>query len=128
MLSIRHRGKIIKNINDLINFTTSSAKVERHSTDPDSLVKGAPEQNNCLHFSVDEKFFVGEWGAEVGCWKVSYTENEYFHILSGKSILRDTDGNELILTAGDKICIPSGFEGEWEVVEPTQKIYVIYQD
>lgn len=117
-----------KKINDLINFATSSAKVERYPTDPDRIVKGAPEQNNCLHFSVDEKFFVGEWGAEVGCWKVSYKENEYFHILSGKSILRDTDGNELILTAGDKICIPAGFEGEWEVVEPTQKIYAIYED
>jgi uncharacterized cupin superfamily protein len=41
--------------------------------------------------------------------------------------LRDCDGNELELTAGDKICIPAGFSGEWEVVEPTQKIYVIYE-
>jgi|TARA_B110000902_G_C14292337_1_gene581566 hypothetical protein len=51
-----------KNINDLINFSTSSAKVERYPTDPDCLVKGEQEQNNCLHFSVDEKFFAGEWG------------------------------------------------------------------
>ena len=62
----------------------------------------------------------------MGYQKICYTENEDFHILSGKSILRDTDGNELILMAGDNIYIPAGFEGGWEVVEPTQKIYVIY--
>ncbi|MDE0747921.1 MAG: cupin domain-containing protein [Porticoccaceae bacterium] len=117
-----------KKINDLINFASSAAKVERYPTEQDRLVKGTPEQNNTLHFSVDEKFFAGEWGAEVGCWKICYTENEYFHILSGKSILRDTDGNELTVVAGDKVCVPAGFKGEWEVVEPTQKIYVIYED
>ena len=110
-----------KNITDLVALAKSMAKVERYATPPDRLVKGNPEQNNALHFSVEDRFFVGEWGAEVGCWKVSYTENEYFHILSGKSILRDTEGN-------DKICVPAGFEGEWEVIEPTQKIYAIYEN
>ena len=81
-----------KNITDLVALAKSMAKVERYATPPDRLVKGNPEQNNALHFSVEDRFFVGEWGAEVGCWKVSYTENEYFHILSGKSILRDTEG------------------------------------
>ena len=117
-----------KKINDLINFADSGAKVERYPTETDRLVQGMPEQNNTLHFAVDEKFFAGEWGAEVGCWKISYTQNEYFHILSGKSILRDIDGNELTVVTGDKIFIPAGFEGEWEVVEPTQKIYVIYEN
>lgn len=117
-----------KKIADLVNVATSTSKIERYATPDDRLVKGNPEQNNTLHFSTDDRFFVGEWGAEVGCWKVSYTENEYFHILSGKSILRDTEGNELTVVAGDKICVPAGFEGEWEVIEPTQKIYAIYEN
>ncbi|WP_019528716.1 cupin domain-containing protein [Dasania marina] len=117
-----------KKITDLVNFASSSAKVERYPTAEDRLVKGNPEQNNQLHFAVKDKFFAGEWGADVGCWKIKYSENEYFHILSGKSILRDLDGNELVMVAGDKICVPAGFEGEWEVVEPTQKIYVIYEE
>jgi uncharacterized cupin superfamily protein len=116
-----------KTINDLINFANSSAELEHYPTPKDRLVKGNPQQNNRLHFSVEENFFAGEWGSDIGCWKINYTENEYLHILSGISILRDRDGNELELTSGDKICIPAGFSGEWEVVEPTQKIYVIYE-
>lgn len=116
-----------KKVSDLVNISTSTAKVEHYPTAEDRLVKGNPTQNNRLDFAIEDKFFAGEWGSEVGCWKIKYTENEYFHILSGKSILRDTDGNELVMTAGDKICVPAGFEGEWEVVEPTQKIYVIYE-
>ena len=117
-----------KTISDLVNFATSTATTEHYPTPEDRLVKGAPEQNNTLHFEVDDKFFAGEWGAEVGCWRVQYTENEYFHILSGKSIIRDDDGNELELNPGDKVCVPAGFTGEWEVIEPTQKIYVVYED
>ena len=117
-----------KKITDVVNVATSAAEIERYPTPEDRLVTGNPEQNNTLHFSADARFFVGEWGAEIGCWKVSYTENEYFHVLSGKSILRDTEGNELIVVAGDKICVPAGFEGEWEVIEPTQKIYAIYEN
>ena len=31
------------------------------------------------------------------------------------------------LKAGDKLVIPVGFKGEWQVVETTKKIYVIYE-
>ncbi len=70
---------------------------------------------------------LGEWGAEVGRWRVDYSESEYFHILSGKSILHDEHGNALELNPGDKVCVPVGFRGEWEVVEPTRKVFVIYE-
>jgi uncharacterized protein len=118
---------VSKSITDLVNFATSTATTERYPTPTEKRVKGQPQQNATTHFEVEDKFFAGEWGAEVGCWKVSYTENEYFHILSGKSIIRDQDGNEMELNAGDKVCVPAGFEGEWEVLEPTQKIFVIYE-
>lgn len=116
-----------KTIADLVNFATSEAVTERYPTPRERLVRGQPEQHNTLHFQADDRFFAGEWGAEVGCWRVSYTENEYFHILSGRSILRDRDGLEMELRAGDRVCVPAGFEGEWEVLEPTRKIYVIYE-
>lgn len=41
-------------------------------------------------------------------------------------MLRDLD-NEMELSPGDKVCVPACFEGEWEVLEPTRKIYVIYE-
>ena len=45
-----------KTINDLINFANSSAEIEHYPTSRDRLVKGNPQQNNRLHFSVEEKF------------------------------------------------------------------------
>ena len=63
----------------------------------------------------------------MGSWRVDYSENEYFYILSGKSVLRDAEGNELVLNPGDSVCVPAGFTGEWEVIEPTRKIFVIYE-
>ena len=117
-----------KTVSDLVNFATSKAATEYYPTPAERLVKGRPEQHNTLHFEADGRFFAGEWGAEPGCWRVSYSENEYFHILSGRSILRDLDGNEMALAPGDKVCVPAGFEGEWEVLETTRKIYVIYKN
>ena len=117
-----------KTLADLVSFATSKAATEHYPIPADRLVKGQPQQHNTLHFQVDDRFFAGEWGAEPGCWTVHYTENEYFHILSGKSVIRDLNGNEMELGPGDKVCIPAGFEGEWEVLETTRKIYVIYEE
>ena len=116
-----------KGIADLVNFATSSAETEHYPTPAEKCVEGSPEQFATTHFAVDNRFFAGEWGAEVGRWKVDYSESEYFHILSGKSILHDDAGNALELNPGDKVCVPAGFRGEWEVVEPTRKIFVIYE-
>ena len=33
----------------------------------------------------------------------------------------------MTLSAGDSVVVPRGFIGTWEVVEPTRKIYVIYE-
>ena len=97
-------------------------------TDADRCVRGQPEQRTWHHFtSADEKFFAGYWEADAGCWRIRYTENEFCQIVSGESILRDSEGNERRLKAGDNFVIPAGFEGEWEVVETTRKIYVIYE-
>ncbi|KZX58323.1 transcriptional regulator [Halioglobus sp. HI00S01] len=116
-----------KTLNDVINFATSTAETERYPTPEEKRLRGTPMQHATTHFAVDETFFAGEWGAEEGCWKVAYSENEYFHILTGKSILRDSAGHEVELNPGDKLCIPAGFEGEWEVLEPTTKVFVIYE-
>ena len=43
------------------------------------------------------------------------------------TILRDRTGRERALEAGDEFVIPAGFEGEWEVVLSTRKVYVIFE-
>lgn len=115
-------------IAELCFFAAQAGNFEEWQTDPARCVRGQPLQRTWNQFtSSDEKFFCGTWEAELGCWNIAYTENEYCHILSGRSVLRDTSGKEQLLQPGDQFVIPAGFEGQWEVLETTRKIYVIYQ-
>lgn len=117
-----------KRLSDVIVFSNRTPEVDESLTPAEKCLKGQPLQRTWNQFtSSDEKFFAGTWEAEPGAWSVSCSENEYFRILSGRSILRDQHGGEQQLQAGDEVVIPAGFEGVWEVLETTRKIYVIYQ-
>lgn len=115
-------------IESLVFLDENEPEYSEGLTDADRCVRGQPEQRTWHHFtSADDQFFAGYWEADPGCWQVSYTEYEFCQIVSGISILRDKDGNERHLRSGDNFVIPAGFEGQWEVVETTRKIYVIYE-
>ena len=115
-------------IQQVIFFAAQEGEFEEWRTDAEKCITGQPLQRSWHQFtSSDEKSFCGTWEAEPGCWNISYTENEYCHILAGQSILRDHEGNERKLRPGDQFVIPAGFSGQWEVLETTRKIYVIYQ-
>jgi uncharacterized cupin superfamily protein len=115
-------------ISDVVFLQELQGEFEEWTTAKEKCVRGQPLQRSWHQFtSADEKFFSGIWEAEPGCWSINYTENEYCHILAGKSILRDAAGNERDLNPGDQFLIPAGFAGQWEVLETTRKIYVIYQ-
>jgi len=117
-----------KSIDEVVVFSSNRPEYDESPTPPEKCIKGHPVQRSWHHFtSEDEAFFAGIWEAEPGCWTVSYTENEFCQILAGRSVLRDADGREMVLRPGDNFVIPAGFEGQWEVLETTRKIYVIHQ-
>lgn len=117
-----------KSISDVVLFNRNEPEFSEYQAPADKCIEGQPVQRTWNHFtSTDEKFFSGIWEAEPGCWKIAYTENEFCRILEGESVLRDNQGNEITLRAGDNFVIPSGFQGEWQVVEKTRKIYAIYE-
>jgi uncharacterized protein len=109
-------------------FDASTAAVEEYFLPGDKLIHGNPRQCVWKHYADGSgKFFAGVWSSEVGKWRISYTEEEYCQILQGKSIIADAAGNATTVSAGDSVVVPRGFVGTWEVVEPTRKIYVIYE-
>jgi uncharacterized cupin superfamily protein len=117
-----------KHVSDIVLFESSLPEVSTYPTPEEKRIKGAPiQKTQNFYSSNDNQFFVGLWEAGIGSWKINYTEHEYMHILEGKSIIRDVAGNELFLTAGMQLAMPAGFQGEWEVVEHTKKVYVIYE-
>lgn len=112
----------------MLKFDDQSIEVETYLLPPEKLIAGNPKQSLWNHYSSEDgAFFSGYWQSEVGKWRISYTEEEYCQIVKGKSVITDIDGSTQEVKAGDSFVIPSGFEGTWEVLEETKKIYVIYE-
>ena len=91
---------------------------------PEKVISGDPVHTT---WNLDDRggLYCGIWQSTPGKWRVSYSEWEYVHILSGHSILTDAEGIETHLRAGDSYILRPGFSGTWEVVETTLKEYVI---
>lgn len=101
---------------------------EEYLLPAEKLITGNPRQAVWNAYSgSDAKFSAGVWQSEIGKWRIRYTEEEYCHVLEGVSVITDAHGQAVTVTAGDRFVIPRGFIGTWEVVEPTRKIYVIYE-
>jgi uncharacterized protein len=109
-------------------FDLSAVAVQESLLPADKLISGNPKQRIWNHYSdASGKFFAGLWQSEVGKWKIAYTEEEYCQILEGTSIITDNEGHAVTVSAGDSLVVPRGFIGTWEVVNPTRKIYVVYE-
>jgi uncharacterized protein len=107
-------------------LNSRAAKAEVFAPAADRLISGDPrgETRNAYESSDNCKFF-GEWSADKGAWRVSYSEWEYCHIIKGSIRLTHDDGNVIEANAGDDIVIEPGFEGVWENLTPVRKLYVI---
>ncbi|AEG52798.1 MULTISPECIES: cupin domain-containing protein [Sinorhizobium] len=108
----------------MLNFDPSSVEAEIGAPAPDRLISGNPEFRT-WNFEEAGGLYAGIWEATPGKWRIVYDEWEYFHILSGHSIVTEEGGVPLHLRAGDSLVLRPGFKGTWEVVETTRKDYVI---
>jgi hypothetical protein len=95
---------------------------------PSTVVSGDPATDVQNYFTDDTgQFFSGIWESSPGKWRVSYAENEFCGILSGRVVLTGADGKAEEFKTGDAFIIPAGFEGTWETVEPVRKWYAIFE-
>ncbi|RZJ11518.1 MAG: DUF861 domain-containing protein [Rubrivivax sp.] len=94
---------------------------------PDRLVAGNPLRKTwVLHEAGPVSS--GVWECEVGRWRIVFpaTRQEYFHVLAGHVRLHGLAGATDI-GPGQGAIIPPGFEGEFEVVEPVRKQFVLIE-
>ena len=91
-------------------------------------VQGAPWRKTWLLHEA-APMSAGVWECEVGRWRIVFppTEQEYFFILSGVARLHGPDGSVTEVGPGQAAVIPPGFEGEFEVVEPVRKHFVVVE-
>ena len=109
----------------VLNFDIDGIEPEVGAPSPERLVSGTPEHRTWNIEDVDGGLFAGVWESTPGKWRIVYEEWEYFHIISGYSIVTQDGGEAAHLRAGDSMILRPGFEGTWEVVETTRKDYVI---
>ncbi|MEJ6001022.1 cupin domain-containing protein [Paucibacter soli] len=71
----------------------------------------------------------GVWECEPGRWRIAFpaTEQEYFFVLEGHARLHGPAGQVQDVRAGQGAVIPPGFEGEFEVVTPVRKQFVVVE-
>ncbi|KWE60698.1 cupin domain-containing protein [Burkholderia sp. MSMB2157WGS] len=114
----------MSNITHLVDLIGAPAKLTQSRVPSGLLLDGHPMQTLSHHYiSPCGQFSCGIWECTPGRWTIEYDESEYCEMLSGVAIVRDADGRERVLRAGDRFVIPPGFRGTWEVVEACRKIY-----
>ncbi len=114
--------------NESLHAFRSGAPAEDYYLGAEKLLTGNPKQTVWKQYEDPSgKFFAGLWASDIGKWRVSYTETEYCEILQGLSIITDAQGQATRVKPGDRFVLPRGFQGTWEVLEWTQKAYVIYE-
>ncbi len=110
----------------VVRFGTNPPPVETGK--PGNILRGDPTTRLQNYFSDDTgQFFSGIWESSAGKWRVSYAENEFCAILSGRVVLTNADGAAQEFRTGDAFVIPAGFEGTWETIEPVRKWYAIFE-
>jgi uncharacterized cupin superfamily protein len=112
----------------IVDFAVSPAQTTHSKPPADRLLQGSPEQVARNYFSDSTgRFFAGVWESSPGKWRVRYSENEFCHITRGRVRIEHESGRSWTFATGASFVIPAGFIGVWDVLEPTAKLYVIYE-
>jgi len=112
----------------IIRFDASTAVGESYHLPAEKLIEGNPLQTVWVHYTDPSGRFVsGAWLSEKGKWRIAYSEDEYYHMLEGRSVITGTGGDPVTVVAGDSFVIPRGFVGTWEVLERTRKEFAIHE-
>ena len=112
----------------VVKLDALTTQGEEYYLAPEKLIEGNPRQTVWLqHTDASAQFHVGLWRSEPGKWRISYTEEEYCHMLEGVSIITSEGGDAVTVKAGESFVVPRGFAGTWEVVEVSTKRFVLYE-
>ena len=99
---------------------------------PERLVRGNPKRETWNLIEADMpagKVYSGIWRCEPGRWRIVMgpTEQELFTVTAGRCRVHDAQGGFEEAGVGEAIHIPPGFTGEFEVLEPLTKTYMILE-
>ena len=115
---------------EVVKIDASAGAEESLELDRSRLVPGSPVPAQLVrnvYTDATGRFFGGIWRSSEGAWRVIYTENELCVLTGGRVRISDDAGRSWTFRPGDCFVMPAGFEGLWEVLEPAEKFYAIYE-
>lgn len=93
---------------------------------PDRVLQGDPHHESTVFFTdAAGEIVSGTWTSTPGKWRAFNHRDEFCYIVSGHVRLIGDDGTIRSFKTGDAFLIPNGFNGCWEVIEPTIKHFVV---
>ncbi|HSN72834.1 MAG TPA: cupin domain-containing protein [Steroidobacteraceae bacterium] len=112
----------------IVEWNPDGVEAEVSKPGADRLLAGDPEQQvRNIYADAEGRFFAGVWSSTVGRWRVAYSEHEFCRLTAGVVRIEAEDGEVRTFRAGDSFIVPAGFRGIWEVLEPAEKQYVIFE-
>ena len=94
---------------------------------PTALTEGQQEASTPLFTSPDGKLSIGIWECTPGRFTADRSQTtEFCYFLQGRIRMTRTDGTTEDLGPDDSLLLEKGWTGEWEILEHTRKVYVIY--
>lgn len=90
------------------------------------LISGNPEHRTWYLDQNKSGVTFGIWEGTIGKWRFSIEHWEYCRILSGESIVTDSEtGKSFHIKVGDSFILQPGFSGTWEVLSTTRKEFIV---
>jgi uncharacterized cupin superfamily protein len=100
-------------------------KDRRPGRDGEIYITGATDSRTWNHFTgEDNRLNCGIWERSPGKVAVHFKCWEFFHLIEGKVVITNEDGESWTIRKGEAAIIPEGFKGTWDTVEPVRKHYV----
>ena len=96
---------------------------------PEDVLEGTHRPRGEVVY-VGEQIIVEIYEDEPGVYRFSepFVYDEYVDILSGKLIMTGSDGVAHEYVAGDKLVVPKGWSGIWEMVGNYREVIVIERE
>lgn len=106
----------------------SLAGIEPVTTDLDGWtpIEGNPSMITWIEYGADDgSLIAGTWRATPGTYRAEYSAYEFVHLLEGRIDITPDGAETQTMLPGDAFSVDADFKGEWKIVEPVLKHFVI---
>ncbi|WP_035051581.1 cupin domain-containing protein [Andreprevotia chitinilytica] len=112
----------------IVHFGRQTVEPAYDRPRPDRLEAGNPLRTTFEHYAQDG-ISCGIWRCETGRWRIQFApdKHEFFCVMTGRARLHDANGVVTEVGPGEAAVIPAGFVGQFEVVEPVEKYFVVVE-